>query len=357
MDTFSESAFTDDNAAREYLEKVLWPDGPVCPHCGVVNNAFKVLRKGQFRGVYRCKERECRKDFTVTMGTVMERSHIALHKWMQGFHLMTSSKKGLSAHQLHRTLRITYEAAWFMEHRIREAMRDGGLKPSKPLGGEGKVVEADETYFGKQANPMPSPQRRGRPYTKGGKSGPSGKRAIVALVERGGESRMFHVANATAVEVRDILWQNVSRKSALHTDESNLYTAVGKAFGEHHTVKHSAGEYVRYEEGFTVHSNTVENIFSVFKRGMTGVYQHCSEKHLHRYLSEFEFRYNRRTALGFNDAERTTEAVKGAAGTPDAAARAPFFAGAADSTLSRPRSIIPHRTGRGSDARRADWPN
>jgi len=146
MDIFSAARFTDDNAAREYLETVLWPDGPVCPHCGVLNRAYKVTRKGQFRGVYRCAEKECRKDFTVTMKTVMERSHIPLHKWMHGFHLMTASKKGVSAHQLHRMLDMTYEAAWFMAHRIREAMRDGGLKPPTPMGGEGKIVEADETF-------------------------------------------------------------------------------------------------------------------------------------------------------------------------------------------------------------------
>src|SRR3954453_17071579 len=175
MDTFSAPQFRDDTAAREYLEATLWPEGPVCPHCGVVNHAYATKRPG----VFRCAEKECRKDFTVTMNTVMERSKIALHKWLQAFHLMCSSKKGVSAHQLHRTLGLGYEAAWFMAHRIREAMRDGGLAP---LGGGGNIVEADETYFGKRDVPHVSPQRKGRPFTKKGKF--KNNRPIVALVER-----------------------------------------------------------------------------------------------------------------------------------------------------------------------------
>lgn len=176
MDTFSAPHFRDDTAARDYLEKLLWPAGPVCPHCGVINHAYATKRPG----VFRCAEKECRKDFTVTMRTVMERSKIALHKWLQAFHSMCSSKKGVSAHQLHRTLEIGYEAAWFMAHRIREAMRDGGLSP---MGGEGQIVEADETYFGNipESKRVASPQRKGRPYTKKGKSGPGGKRASFRL--------------------------------------------------------------------------------------------------------------------------------------------------------------------------------
>src|SRR3954470_20311261 len=189
MDIFSGARFTDDTAAREFLETVLWPDGPVCPHCGVFNNAFRITRKGQFRGFYRCKERDCRKDFTVTMKTVMERSHIALHKWVLAFALYTASKKGFTAHQLHRTIGVTYRSAWFMAHRIRESMRDGGLEP---MGGEGKIVEADETYFGKPEVARVSPRRvaDGRPYIKGNKVRNS--RAIVSLVERGGNVRSFH---------------------------------------------------------------------------------------------------------------------------------------------------------------------
>lgn len=311
MDIFSAPRFTDDTAAREYLESVLWPDGPVCPHCGVVNNAFKVMRKGQFRGVYRCKERECRKDFTVTMKTVMERSKIALHKWLQAFHLMTSSKKGVSAHQLHRTLDIGYEAAWFMAHRIREAMRDGGLKPPTPLGGEGQIVEADETYHGKIEGPVRHSRKRynWKP-TKGGLVGPAGKRPILALVERGGRVRSFHVPIADKINVTAIVRENIARESRFMTDESKLYGGSNAHFATHETITHSRKEYVRGD----VHTNTVEGYFSIFKRGMRGVYQHCKEKHLHRYLAEYDFRYNHRAKLGFDDRDRAREAVKGAAG-------------------------------------------
>jgi hypothetical protein len=198
-----------------------------------------------------------------------------------------------------------------MAHRIREAMR--AVNPS-PIGGEGKTVEADETYFGRTSTPRVSKQREAakRPYIK--RKGPQSKNPIVALVERGAEVRMFHVENATAAEVRDVLVRNVDRASALHTDESKLYTETGKEFADHRTVRHSSKEYVRYEADATVHSNTVENVFSVFKRGMEGVYQHCGEAHLHRYLSEFEFRYNNRSALGIEDTERAAKAVKGAEG-------------------------------------------
>jgi transposase-like protein len=301
MDTLSARHFHDDTAAREYLEKLLWPEGPVCPHCGVINHAYATKRPG----VFRCAEKACRKDFTVTMRTVMERSKIALHKWLQAFHLMCSSKKGISAHQLHRTLDIGYEAAWFMTHRIREAMRDGGLAP---LGGEGKVVEADETYFGKAEASRPSPQRQGRPYIHKGHN--SNNRPIVALVERGGNVRTFHVPVADKASVTKIVRDNIARETRLHTDESKLYTGSDAHFATHETVKHSIGEYARGD----VNTNSAEGYFSIFKRGMRGVYQHCKEKHLHRYLAEFDFRYNHRVLLGFNDGERAALAVKGAAG-------------------------------------------
>lgn len=303
-DIFSAPHFRDDNAARAYLEKTMWPDGPICPHCGVVNHAYATKKPG----VFRCAEAECRKDFTVTMRTVMERSKIALHKWLQAFHLMCSSKKGVSAHQLHRTLDIGYEAAWFMAHRIREAMRDGGLSP---LGGEGKIVEADETYFGKPATPRVSPRREkeGRPYIKQG-SKIRNSRPVVSLVERGGRVRTFHVAVADADNVAKIVNENVLRESRLHTDESRLYTRVGQNFAKHETVNHSAKEYARGD----VTTNSVEGYFSIFKRGMRGVYQHCSEKHLHRYLAEYDFRFNHRVKLGVNDGERAALAVKGAVG-------------------------------------------
>jgi transposase-like protein len=299
MDTFTAPQFRDDNEARKVLEGILWPDGPVCPHCGVIGHAYATKRAG----VYRCAEKECRKDFTVTMKTVMERSKIALHKWLQAFHLMCSSKKGVSAHQLHRTLDITYEAAWFMAHRIREAMRAGGLAP---LGGNGQIVEADETYFGKPEQPRVSKQREGRPYKKKVRN----NRPVVALVERGGNVRTFHVPVADKITVQKIVADNIARESRLHTDESRLYTGADQHFAAHETVQHSTGEYVRDD----VHTNTAEGYFSIFKRGMRGVYQHCKEKHLHRYLSEYDFRYNHRVALGFNDGDRTALAVKNAAG-------------------------------------------
>jgi transposase-like protein len=269
---FDASHFQNDEAAREYLEKLFWAEGPVCPHCGVVNHAYKTKRTG----VYRCAEAVCRKDFTVTMKTVMERSKIALHKWLQAFHLMCSSKKGISAHQLHRTLGIGYEAAWFMCHRIREAMRDGGLSP---MGGEGQIVGADETYYGKPAQPRVSPRREkeGRPY-KNKKARNS--RPVVSLVERGGRVRSFHVAVADAANVAAIVNENVHRETRLHTDESRLYTKVGANFAAHETVNHGAKEYARGD----VTTNSVEGYFSIFKRGMKGVYQHCDEKHVHRYL-------------------------------------------------------------------------
>lgn len=315
MDHFSGEQFRSDEAARAYLESTLWPDGPICCHCGTINHAYATKRPG----VFRCAEKLCRKDFTVTMRTVMERSKIALHKWLQAFHLMCSSKKGVSAHQLHRTLDIGYEAAWFMAHRIREAMRDGGLSP---LGGEGEIVEADETYFGPTAQPKVSPQRKGRPYNPRGSRGPKNKRPIVSLVERGGRVRSFHVPTADKATVDKIVKDNIARESKLHTDESKLYGDAAEHFAEHETVKHTAKEYARnkfyWQDGQpkidSVHTNSAEGYFSIFKRGMRGVYQHCAEKHLHRYLAEYDFRYNHRVALGFGDGERAALAVKNAAG-------------------------------------------
>lgn len=309
MTDLTNPIFHDDDAARRHLEAVRWPNGPVCPHCGNADGDTITALSGKSHraGLYQCNG--CRDHFTVTVGGVMERSHIPLSKWMLAFHLMCASKKGISAHQLMRTLGLgSYRTAWFMAHRIREAMKE---TKSGPLGGSGKIVEADETYFGRRETPMPSPTRKYRgPVTKRGKGGPAGKRAVVALVERGGKARMFHVEHATAANVRDVLVRNVTRDTTLHTDESKLYTKTGAEFDAHETVKHSAGEYVRG----TVHTNTVENVFSVFKRGMKGVYHHCGEAHLHRYLAEFGFRYNNRSALGVEDAERTANAITGASG-------------------------------------------
>jgi transposase-like protein len=302
---FTAPHFQSPELAREWLEGQRWPDGPICSHCGTINHAYKTKRAGY----YRCAEKDCRKDFTVTTGTLMERSHIALNKWLMAFYLMASSKKGISSHQLHRALAVDYKTAWFLTHRIREAMRDGGLGPLGGPDGSG-IVEVDETYFGEVEERRLSPNRRGRPYTKGGKFGPGGKRAIVSLVERGGNIRSFHVAVADKETVSRIVKENISKEARLFTDESRLYSGADAHFADHQTVKHSGGEYAREE----VHTNTVEGAFSIFKRGMRGVYQHCKEKHLHRYLSEFDFRYNYRVGLGFSDIDRTKAAIQGIAG-------------------------------------------
>jgi transposase-like protein len=306
--------FHDDEAARAHLEAIRWPHGPVCPHCGNTDGE-KITRlqgKSHRPGLFQCDE--CREHFTVTVGGVMERSHVPLCKWVLAFHLMASSKKGVSAHQLMRTLGLgSYRTAWFMAHRIREAMKMD-TKSSGPLGGKGKVVEADETYIGKRETPRKLARGRVAKPTKGGKSGGADKRIVVGLVERGGKTKLFHVNDANAATVREVLVRNVDRASALHTDESRLYVETGKEFADHRSVKHSAKEYVRYEDDVTVHSNTIENVFSVFKRGMIGTYQHCGEAHLKRYLTEFEFRHNNRSALGVEDTERAEKAMKGAEG-------------------------------------------
>ena len=297
MDIFSAPHFRDDEAARKFLEGLLWPDGPVCAHCGVINHAYLTKRAG----VFRCAEKLCRKDFSVTMKTVMERSHIALHKWLQGFHLMTASKKGFSAHQLHRALDITYRSAWFMEHRIREAMKAGGLRP---MGGEGGIVEIDETFIGR---------KDGTPKAR---AGFGHKNAVMTLVERGGSARSFHVDSVRAKDLAPIIKANVDRETHVMTDEGNHYTKVGKDFARHDAVDHSRGEYAYHDRktDTVVSTNTVEGFYSIFKRGMKGVYQHCGEQHLARYLVEFDFRYSNRVALGVDDKERARRAVKGAAG-------------------------------------------
>ena len=299
--------FTDLDAAREALEAVRWPDGPVCPHCGTTGDRIALVAgNGHRPGLYYCNE--CKGQFTVTVGTVFERSKVPLTKWWLATHLINSSKKGVSAHQIHRMLGVTYKTAWFMMHRIREAMRTGALGP---MGGSGQIVEADETYFGKPETQRVSPQRKGRPFT-GSKTGrgPANKRPIVALVERGGRVRTFHVPVADQASVQKIVKDNIARESRLHTDESRLYFGADQHFARHETVKHSAKEYVRDD----VHTNSAEGYFSIFKRGMKGVYQHCSEKHLHRYLAEFDFRYNHRIRLGYNDGERAALAMKGIEG-------------------------------------------
>jgi transposase-like protein len=311
-DISKEAIYTDATAAREHLEKQRWPNGPVCPHCGSFDpkRVYALKGKAHRPGLYQCND--CFGQFSVTVGTVFERSKIPLNKWVLATHLLGSSKKGMSSHQFARMLGVTYKTAWFMMHRIREAMRvEGSDVP--PIGGAGKFAEADETYFGKKADPAPSRNRRGRPYLKGG-AGPAGKRAILSLVERGGSVRSFHVAVADKETVIDILRDNLDRETQLQTDESLLYSGSDKLFAGHETVRHSDGEYVRYKDGRAIHSNTVEGYFSIFKRGMKGVYQHCSEKHLHRYLAEFDFRYSNRIGLGCDDATRRDRVLSQIAG-------------------------------------------
>lgn len=316
MTNLTDPIFNDNNAAREHLEALRWEHGVYCPHCGNADatSIHKLEGKSHRPGLFQCNA--CRQHFTVTVGTVMERSKIPLSKWVLGFHLYAASKKGMSAHQLHRMLGVTYKTAWFMAHRIREAMKED-VASSGPLGGEGKTVEADETYIGKRETPRVYARPRARKNfkpTKSGKAGGAEKRIVIGLVERGGSVRTFHVQNATKDSVREILVRNADRKSTLYTDESRLYTTTGGEFNAHGTVKHSGGEYARREGEIVVHTNTIENVFSVFKRGMIGVYQHCGEAHLHRYLAEFDFRYNRRTALGWTDAMRADALIRGVSG-------------------------------------------
>ena len=294
--------FRDEEAARAYFEKVRWPSGPVCPHCGSVK-ATRMEGEKHRAGLFNC--RDCREQFSATVGTVFERSHIPMHKWLLANHLMAASKKGVSAHQLHRMLNLSYKTAWFMAHRIREAMRD---ENPEPLGGAGSVIEADEAYHGKKEIPQPSRHRRGKPYIKEGKA--AEKRPIFALVERRGEARAMSMPVVTGKNIREALVRNADRKSTLHTDESPLYMAVGEEFRRHETVNHSAKDYSR--DGVT--TNTVEGFFGIFKRGMTGVYQHCGEQHLQRYLDEFTFRYNTRAKFGIQDDERAEKSLRAAEG-------------------------------------------
>ncbi len=309
MANLSHPMFHNDDAARAHLEAIRWPHGPNCPHCGNADQETIAKVEGRKKshrdGLYYCNA--CKGTFTVTVGTVMERSKVALHKWVLAFHLYAASKKGMSAHQLHRMIGVTYKTAWFMSHRIREAMMED-VDSSGPIGGETDIVEADETYIGKAEDQKAPVSRQGRPY-KSKKFG-TRKQTIFSLVKRGGSVRSFVVKGATTKQIQDILFRNVPRDTALYTDESRIYHDMRWHYAEHQTVKHSAGEYVRGN----VHTNTIENVFSVFKRGMRGVYQHCAEKHLHRYLAEFDFRYNRRSALEISDSQRANDAIRGAIG-------------------------------------------
>ena len=280
--------FTDEDKAREHLERLTWPNGPTCPHCGECENVKRLEGKSHRKGLIQCNS--CLGNFTVTVGTVFERSKVPLNKWLLAAFLMSSSKKGMSAHQIHRMLGVTYKTAWFMMHRIREAMKDGG----GPLGGPGKIVEADETFVG---------GRNGnRAYRK-----PAPKKKVLALVERNGRARSFHVANIHANTVRSALVTSIDRASTLMTDEASHYKAVGREFERHGHMLHAGREYARGE----IYSNSAENFFSILKRGVIGTYHHWSEAHIHRYLVEFDFRYSHKDVT---DAERSDELLKGIVG-------------------------------------------
>lgn len=293
--------FTDEDEARKHFEALRWPDGPVCPFCGVIDDAHELQGKSTRPGLYKCHG--CQKPFTATIGTLYERSHIPLHKWLLATHLLAASKKGISAHQLWRMLGFgSYRTAWFMAHRIREGMRVAKL--STPLGGEGKTVEIDETFVGGKEKNKHAKKR------KHVGTGGAGKEAVFSLVERGGRVRSHHVANVNSKTLRPILMTQVSRASNLMTDEAAVAKNLGREFGNHESVNHSIGEYVRGE----AHTNTIESYFATLKRGIMGTYHNVSEAHLKRYLGEFDFRYNERTALGVSDADRADKAVKGIVG-------------------------------------------
>jgi len=281
--------FHDEAKAEAHIFNSRWPDGePICPHCGSTN-AMQMGGKTQ-AGYWLC--RDCRDKFTVRTGTVMERSHIPLHKWLLATHLMAASKKGMSALQLGRMLGITYKSAWFLAHRIREAM--DGANDTGPLGGPGKVVEADETYVGGIA--------KNRAHGK-----PAPKKAVVSLVERGGKARSFPVGIVNSNTLRPLLYTNVDRGSHLMTDSHQVYRLLGREYASHGVVDHTAMQYSRKGS----HSNTAENFFSIFKRGVIGTYHHLSAQHLHRYTAEFDMRYNTKD---HNDAERASFILKGMEG-------------------------------------------
>jgi transposase-like protein len=285
--------FNDEDAAWRHFESIRWPDGPVCPHCGIIDSADKIIGKTARAGLYRC--RECVKQFTATIGTVYEDSHIPMHKWLLATHLLCASKKGYSAHQLMRTLGLgSYRTAWFMAHRIRETMRSSDLTP---MGGAGAIVEADETFIGRKEGFI---KRRGHGH----------KNAMLSRVDReSGQVRSFHIDGTSAADILPIVEANVAKETAMMTDEGGHYFTLGEHFASHESISHKADEYVRGD----VHTNTVEGYYSIFKR-MKGVYQQCSEKHLHRYIAEFDFRYNHRSRLGIEDAERAARALKGVEG-------------------------------------------
>jgi transposase-like protein len=286
--------FQDEDKAREYLEVLRWPNGPVCPHCGSIGKHYRLVGKSHRAGLWKCTD--CREQFTVTVGTVFERSKIKLHLWLQAVHLTCASKNGMSSMELHRLLGVTQKTAWFMLHRIREAMKPEG---KGLMGNGGGVVEADETYWGNSKRSKAAQDYKGRGYAH--------KEKIVSLVERGGKVRSFHVKAVTAKTLKPILLSQIAKDAHLMTDEASMYTAVGKEFASHNVVTHSSGEYVRGK----AHTNTIEGYFSRLKRGLVGTYHHVGAQHLNRYVTEFDFRYNTRKGT---DVERASAVIGGIGG-------------------------------------------
>ena len=296
VSALSASHFHDEKAAFAYVEARVWPEGPTCPHCGGVERISLMGGKSTRAGLYKCYQ--CRKPFTVRMGTIFEGSHVPLNIWLQAMYLIAGSKKGISSNQLHRTLGVTLKTAWFMSHRIREAMRSDSLEP---FGAGGGMVEADETYIGQVKDIK---KRQGYQH----------KMKVLALIDRtSGAARSYVLPEVSIGNIGPILNANLAREARLMTDEARVYVPLGKNFASHGTVNHFAGEYVDAWKPQN-HTNTVEGFFSIFKRGMRGIYQHCQEKHLHRYLAEFDFRYTNRVALGHNDADRADTLLKGITG-------------------------------------------
>ena len=289
----NQAFFQDEEAAYTKMESIVWPRGAVCPHCGSTDRMKKMGGTATRPGLYKCYA--CRKQSRVTVGTVFESSHIKLHIWLQAAYLMCSSKKGISSNQLARTLGLTVKSAWFMSHRLREAMKAGTMPP---MGGAGATVEIDETFIGNKKDKAP----KARGYAH--------KHAVMTLVQRGGSARSFHVDGTSAAHLLPIIKANVLPGTSVMTDEAGQYAHLNKHFAAHGFTSHGKGEYVVGD----VHTNTVEGFYSVFKRGMKGVYQHCGEKHLHRYVTEFDFRYNNRVRLGVDDAQRTDTALRGVVG-------------------------------------------
>ena len=309
---FDQPHLKNEEAAYAYIEARIWRNGRVCPHCGVVDKSGALKGKSTQIGVYKCYA--CRKPFTVKIGTIFEDSHVPMHLWLQAFSLICSSKKGISSNQLHRTLGVTLRTAWHMSHRIRLAMAEHS-DVFGPIGGEGKTIEIDETFIGKQESaPDPWQFSNERGWHKRRRAW-SGKIPVVTLVERGGKARSIKAENVTAAELRKIVLAHADTKSDLMTDQANAYRGIGRRFASHESVNHSIDEWARkLADGTKARTNTVEGFFSIFKRGMRGIYQHCDERHLHRYLAEFDFRYSNRIALGVDDIERTERAIIGVTG-------------------------------------------